>query len=51
MRSSNIAKLMADSAQRAAFMKEVNKCLKDEDLLVLPAVFGLKSDSDVEDIR
>lgn len=51
MRSSNIAKLMSREAARSAFMLEINKKYDDDDIIVLPAVFGLNSDEDVIGIR
>lgn len=51
MRSSNIAKLMSDDTARAKLIDEIKKQIKDEDTIVLPAVFGLKADADVADIR
>lgn len=51
MRSSNISKVMENESVRAKFVAAVNAVVHDEDLVVLPAVFGLKSYASVEDVR
>lgn len=51
MRSSNIAKVMENEKVRNEFVSRVNALVKDEDCVVLPAVFGLKSYASVDDVR
>ncbi len=51
MRSSNIAKMMSRPGARKKFIAEVNKLAEDGETIILPAVFGLKNDNDLEDVR
>lgn len=51
MRASNIARLMDNPAIRAKFLDTVKAQLGDADLVILPAVFGLKDASVPEDVR
>ncbi|MGN1219504.1 MAG: anaerobic glycerol-3-phosphate dehydrogenase subunit GlpB, partial [Candidatus Cryptobacteroides sp.] len=51
MRSSNIAKMMSRKEARERFIAEVNKIAQDNDTVILPAVFGLKCDEEMVDVR
>ena len=51
MRSSNIAKMMSRKDARERFVSKVKELLEEGETLILPAVFGLKSQDDVEDVR
>lgn len=51
MRSSNIAKVMENEPSRAKFVEAVKAQIKDDDCIVLPAVFGLKCTCALEDVR
>ena len=50
MRASNIARLMDNPAIRAKFLDTVKAQLGDADLVILPAVFGLKDASVPEEV-
>lgn len=49
LRSAGIAKVMSSEDNRNKFITKVNSLIKDEDVLILPAIFALNHDSD--DIR
>lgn len=51
MRSVNIARVMDNSSVRASFIEKVKALIKDEDLIVLPAVFGFKDASVLDKIK
>ncbi len=51
MRSTNIAKIMESAECLAKLADAVKKQLKDEDTIVLPAVFGIKSHGTVASLR
>ena len=51
MRASNIARVMDRDEVRAKAAAKIREQLKDEDVVVVPAVFGLKSAAATEDFR
>ena len=51
MRASNIARVMDRDDVRAKAAAKIREQLKDEDVVIVPAVFGLKNASAVEDFR
>ena len=51
MRASNIARVMDRDEVRARFVSQVSQLISDEDVVVLPAVFGLKDASVPQKIR
>ena len=51
MRSTNISRVLDDDGICGKFADEVNKLLKDEECVVLPAVFGLKNPGIVDVLR
>lgn len=51
MRASNIARVMDRDEVRATAAAKIREQLKDEDVVVVPAVFGLKNAAATEDFR
>ncbi len=51
MRATNIARILDNADVRAKFISAVNVQKGDADVIILPAVFGLKNTSVVEDVR
>ncbi len=51
MRSSNIAKIMESPVNLEKFATAVKALVKDEDTIILPAVFGIKSHGTVASLR
>ena len=51
MRATNIARLMEKPEVLATFISKVNAAVSDEDTVVLPAVFGLKNEAVVKEVK